>query len=186
MNSFFTLSLALIDQAADSKLTSSKSLSSGGGHFGRGGGDSDLAPDSVVTSTKPLSGAAADVEVLPPPPLGDPVETETPLMVTEVGAPISSGALGGATWGGAGAVSLGAPPPRGATVASRVTFAPSPLLTDIDGVSELGAAPVLLFSLGGGNGAGAALPKLLVVGGLTGVAMGLILAVGFTEAAATG
>ena len=73
-------------------------------------------------------------------------------MVTEVGAPISSGALGGATWGGAGAVSLGAPPPRGATVASRVTLAPSPVLTDIDWGSELGAAPLLLFSLEGGYG----------------------------------
>ena len=72
-------------------------------------------------------------------------------MVTEVGAPISSGALGGATWGGAGAVSLGAPPPRGATVASRVTLAPSPVLTDIDWGSELGAAPLLLFSLEGGQ-----------------------------------
>ena len=90
------------------------------------------------------------MEASPLPP-GDPVETETPLMVTEVGAPISSGALGGATWGGAGAVSLGAPPPRGATVASRVTLAPSPLLTDIDWGSELGAAPLLLFSLEDGQ-----------------------------------
>ena len=91
------------------------------------------------------------MEASPLPP-GDPVETETPLMVTEVGAPISSGALGGVTWGGAGAVSLGAPPPRGATVASRVTLAPSPVLTDIDWGSELGAAPLLFFSLEGGYG----------------------------------